>query len=105
VNKILHAPLSELRRRGADRTLYIDAVRVLFRLGVGRDREPDDEDSSRGPTTFGSALAARTRGRRPRWSRATSGASSGHAVELVLIRDRRRAQRGPLAPAGGRASS
>ena len=49
VNKILHAPLSELRRRGTPtETLYIDAVRVLFRLGVGHagenDREPDDED-------------------------------------------------------------
>ena len=49
MNKILHAPLSELRRRGTPtETLYIDAVRVLFRLGVDReragDREPDDED-------------------------------------------------------------
>jgi glutamyl-tRNA reductase len=45
VNKILHAPLSELRRRGTPtETLYIDAVRVLFRLGAGHDREPDDED-------------------------------------------------------------
>ena len=46
VNKILHAPLSELRRA---RPTERDALRRRrcarsFRLGVGHDREPDDED-------------------------------------------------------------
>ena len=47
VNKILHAPLSELRRQGmATETLYIEAVRVLFRLGAdAADRDDDDEDA------------------------------------------------------------
>ncbi len=44
VNKILHAPLSELRRRGSDRdeALYVEVARMLFRLGG--DRDPDEED-------------------------------------------------------------
>jgi len=43
VNKILHAPLSELKRRGTPtETLYIEAVRVLFRLGADAD---DDEEA------------------------------------------------------------
>ncbi len=49
VNKILHAPLSELRRRGTPtETLYIDAVRALFRLGVGHDRDPENRDPDDG---------------------------------------------------------
>jgi glutamyl-tRNA reductase len=47
VNKILHAPLSELRRRGTpDEALYVEAVRVLFRLGTdpGPDVVVDDDE-------------------------------------------------------------
>jgi glutamyl-tRNA reductase len=45
VNKILHAPLSELRRRGTPaETLYVKAVRVLFRLGGEPSRAPDGDD-------------------------------------------------------------
>ncbi len=43
VAKILHAPLSELRRRGgADEVPFVEALRALFRLGVdpGDDEEP-----------------------------------------------------------------
>jgi glutamyl-tRNA reductase len=41
VNKILHAPLSELRRRGTDPDApYVGALRALFRL----DPETDDDD-------------------------------------------------------------
>jgi glutamyl-tRNA reductase len=46
VNKILHAPLSALRRHRADpaEAFYIEAARRLFRLDVG-DEDPDpDED-------------------------------------------------------------
>jgi glutamyl-tRNA reductase len=44
VNKILHAPLGELKRRGTPtETLYIEAIRVLFRLGA--DTADDDEEA------------------------------------------------------------
>lgn len=44
VNKILHAPLSELRRQGTPTdTLYVEAIRVLFRLGA--DAGDDDEEA------------------------------------------------------------
>ena len=44
VNKILHAPLTALRRhRGdPDKEFYVEAARRLFRLGEGTD--PDDEE-------------------------------------------------------------
>jgi glutamyl-tRNA reductase len=43
VNKILHAPLTELRRRGTegDEAQYIDVVRALFRLGDDPDSDED----------------------------------------------------------------
>jgi len=47
VNKILHAPLSALRRHRADpaEAFYIEAARRLFRLGTGpEDADPDDEE-------------------------------------------------------------
>jgi glutamyl-tRNA reductase len=40
VNKLLHAPLSVLRREAFD----IDAARRLFRLDAGPDPDPDDEE-------------------------------------------------------------
>jgi glutamyl-tRNA reductase len=41
VNKILHAPTAELRRgAGQEETLYVEAVRALFRL----DRSDPDEE-------------------------------------------------------------
>jgi glutamyl-tRNA reductase len=42
VNKILHAPVTALRRHQADRSepFYVDAARRLFRLGA----EPDDDE-------------------------------------------------------------
>jgi glutamyl-tRNA reductase len=45
VNKILHHPVTALRRHQAERgeTFYIEAARSLFRLG--RDEPPDEEDS------------------------------------------------------------
>jgi glutamyl-tRNA reductase len=45
VNKILHGPLSALRRHqaGADEAFYVEAARRLFRLGKDA---PDDEDDS-----------------------------------------------------------
>ncbi len=43
VNKLLHAPLSELKRRSAPNdVVYVEALRALFRLGRDRD---DDEDA------------------------------------------------------------
>jgi glutamyl-tRNA reductase len=44
VNKILHGPLTALRRHQADaqEAFYVEAARRLFRLGSGA---PDDEDS------------------------------------------------------------
>jgi glutamyl-tRNA reductase len=44
VNKILHRPLTELRRRGAegDDPHLLDLVRGLFRLG-GDDPDPDED--------------------------------------------------------------
>src|SRR5262245_29581432 len=46
VNKILHHPVTALRRHQAERgeTFYIEAARSLFRLG--RDEPPDDEEDS-----------------------------------------------------------
>ncbi|MGH7893332.1 MAG: glutamyl-tRNA reductase [Candidatus Binatia bacterium] len=43
VNKILHAPLTELRRRDSERdeALYVDVARMLFRLGGGPDPDED----------------------------------------------------------------
>src|SRR6266571_5116542 len=54
VNKVLHAPLTALRRHRADpaEAFYVEAVRRLFRLGTGaseagsdEDVDPDDEDA------------------------------------------------------------
>jgi glutamyl-tRNA reductase len=46
VNKILHAPLSEIKRRGTDAdTAYVETVRALFRLGHDPDAGDDDEES------------------------------------------------------------
>ena len=47
VNKILHAPLSELKRRGATSVVvYIEAARALFQLGLAPDADDaDDEDA------------------------------------------------------------
>ena len=44
VNKILHAPVTALRRHRdePDEKFYVEAARRLFRLGAG---DPDDEDS------------------------------------------------------------
>jgi glutamyl-tRNA reductase len=44
VNKILHAPVTALRRHQADRTeaFYVEAARRLFRLGAGPDDDEDD---------------------------------------------------------------
>jgi glutamyl-tRNA reductase len=46
VNKILHAPVTALRRHRADPTeaFYVDAARRLFRLGLGDDPDPDPDD-------------------------------------------------------------
>jgi glutamyl-tRNA reductase len=47
VNKILHGPVTALRRHRADSTeaFYIEATRRLFRLGSGSDEpDPDDEE-------------------------------------------------------------
>jgi glutamyl-tRNA reductase len=46
VNKILHGPLTALRRHQADPTeaFYVEAARRLFRLQPGADDEPDDEE-------------------------------------------------------------
>src|SRR6059058_3391367 len=53
VNKVLHAPLTALRRHRADpaEAFYVEAARRLFRLGTGaseagsdEDVDPDDED-------------------------------------------------------------
>ena len=47
VNKILHAPLSELRRRGTPaEALYVEAVRVLFRLGGKSEPDGDDDEEA-----------------------------------------------------------
>jgi glutamyl-tRNA reductase len=44
VAKILHGPLTELRRRAATAdAAYVEAVRVLFRLGVDPDRDDEDD--------------------------------------------------------------
>jgi glutamyl-tRNA reductase len=45
VNKILHGPVTALRRHRADaaEAFYVEAARRLFRLGPGSD-EPDSED-------------------------------------------------------------
>jgi len=44
VNKIMHAPLTTLRRHRFENT-YVAAVRRLFRLDpIGEDPEPDDEE-------------------------------------------------------------
>src|SRR5438094_189405 len=54
VNKVLHAPLTALRRHRADpaEAFYVEAARRLFRLGRGaseagsdEDVDPDDEDA------------------------------------------------------------
>jgi len=52
VNKVLHAPLTALRRHRADaaEAFYVEAARRLFRLGTGEggpheDVDPDDEDA------------------------------------------------------------
>ena len=48
VNKILHAPVTALRRHRADaaESFYVDAARRLFRLGAPRNEvDPDDEES------------------------------------------------------------
>jgi len=43
VNKILHAPVTMLRRRHAtDETFYVEAARRLFRLGAEDDRDDDE---------------------------------------------------------------
>lgn len=47
VNKILHGPVTTLRRHRADRAeaFYVEAARRLFRLGSDpEDADPDDED-------------------------------------------------------------
>jgi glutamyl-tRNA reductase len=46
VNKILHAPVTALRRHRSDPTeaFYVDAARRLFRLGSGEEPEPDPDD-------------------------------------------------------------
>jgi glutamyl-tRNA reductase len=46
VNKILHEPVTTLRRHRADPTeaFYVDAARRLFRLGSDDDPEPDPDD-------------------------------------------------------------
>jgi glutamyl-tRNA reductase len=48
VNKILHAPVSALRRHQSDpaEAFYVDAARRLFRLGTPRDdTDPDDGEA------------------------------------------------------------
>jgi hypothetical protein len=47
VNRILHAPVSELRTRGgSEEELKVEAVKKLFRLGAEaidpRAKDPDD---------------------------------------------------------------
>ena len=47
VNKILHGPVTALRRHRADaaEAFYVEAARRLFRLGPGSDEpDPDDEE-------------------------------------------------------------
>jgi glutamyl-tRNA reductase len=45
VNKILHAPLSELRRRGAAADVsYVETLRTLFRLDVAGDDDDDEAE-------------------------------------------------------------
>jgi glutamyl-tRNA reductase len=48
VNKVLHGPVTALRRHQADpaESFYVEAARRLFRLGTGEpeDGDPDDED-------------------------------------------------------------
>ena len=45
VNKILHVPVTTLRRHQADRaeSFYIEAARRLFRLGSDADATDDDD--------------------------------------------------------------
>jgi glutamyl-tRNA reductase len=44
VNKILHAPVTTLRRqRATDEAFYVEAARRLFRLGAEDDRDDDEE--------------------------------------------------------------
>src|SRR4030095_1450427 len=44
VNEILHAPLSELRRRGATAdVVFVETLRGLFRLDADRDDDDDAE--------------------------------------------------------------
>jgi len=43
VNKILHAPVSALRRHPAE-TFYVDAARRLFLLGSRGDEDESDDD-------------------------------------------------------------
>jgi len=47
VNKILHEPVSALKRLGsAGDPVYVETARVLFRLGLAPDPDADDEDAS-----------------------------------------------------------
>ena len=47
VNKILHEPVSELKRLGtAGDPVYVETARVLFRLGLAPDPDAEDEDPS-----------------------------------------------------------
>src|SRR5881397_2988802 len=49
VNKVLHAPLTALRRHRADpaEAFYVEAARRLFRLGTGATGEASEERSAR----------------------------------------------------------
>ncbi len=49
VNKVLHAPLTALRRHRTDpaETFYVEAARRLFRLGTGAPGEVSEERSAR----------------------------------------------------------